>query len=571
MVDSDFMDARGEDGMAEDHQQLLPLCGTEGASWPSRLSQCAGVRWPVAAAALLACSVLTAGVAIVHVHGPLRPLRKAAIGSRGVPDQQKLDAVGGGASVKIWQTAREQGHLERLTDTNLAADFDFSGPTVTVDVGARDQQIVGFGGAFTESSAVTFQKMNPTLQEQFLSGYFDEAGLGFTVGRVHINSCDFSVASYSFDDHAGDVELQYFDSEASHDSQALIPLIQRAQQRISQRSQSMRLLATPWSPPSWMKGNAKMDTSSRPCIRPEYRDTWARYLAKWVSTYKAKGVPIWAMTVQNEPQGNSSWEACLMAPPEEADFLGEHLGPVMKSAHPEVSIFVHDDQKNMMPDYARAAFSHPTANKYTDGVAFHWYTGDWFDKVAEVHRQYPGAMLLASEATYEKRMWKPGAVQAYPEWRFGEGYAHDIIGDLNAGAMGWIDWNLLLDMSGGPNHVGNMCDAAAVADLQEQVLHWHPQYYYMGHFSKFILPGSTRLQTSVEGSTAYAGTLRGYGTCTGQDGLQATSFVRPDRQIVTVVLNCGDGPIEFKLRVGSGALRASVPAHGIQTYLLPAS
>lgn len=262
-----------------------------------------------------------------------------------------------------------------------------------------------------------------------------------------------------------------------------------------------------------------------------------------------------------------------MTSAEEASFLGDHLGPAMRQTHPDVNIFIYDDSKQLMVEYAQAAYNHPTAKEYVDGVAFHWYTGDWFNNVAQVHREYPQAILLASEATYERSQWKPGTLQTYAEFRFGEGYAHDIIGDLNAGSSGWIDWNLVLDISGGPNHVGNVCDAAMVVDFKTQKLHLHPQYYFVGHFAKFIPPGSKHLGTTVQGSKAYAGALRRYGTCTGDDGLEAVSFVRPDQQIVTVVLNCGETAVEFKIRhsakapQGACAIRSTIPAHSIQTYM----
>jgi len=325
-----------------------------------------------------------------------------------------------------------------------------------------------------------------------------------------------------------------------------------------------------------MKTNGKMASSGSPCIRQECRGTWADYVAKWIASYKAKGLPVWAVSVQNEPTVNAAWEACVLSPQEEADFLGEHLGPTLRKQHPEVLIFVYDDSKHLLPQYVDAILGHPKAADFVHGAAFHWYTGDLFENVAAVHEKFPNLTLLPSEATYERRMWDPHMTEAYADWRFGEGYAHDIIGDLNAGAAGWIDWNMLLEVSGGPNHVGNVCDAAVVADVAAQLLHRHPQYYFVGHFSKYISPGSRRLGVVVRregnattGSNNAALVTSSYGTCTGANGLEATSFRRPDRQIVAVVLNCGDNAIKFKLRLGDTAVETHVPAHAIQTYLFP--
>jgi len=484
---------------------------------------------------------------------------------------ERLQGLDSGMHVKLVQTAQGGGMLELRPDVPLGPSIAFSGgPVVDINLSSVDQEIAGFGGAFTESSAMMFQKLPAGMQEQLLEQYFGASGLGYTLGRIHINSCDFSAGSYSFDDTNGDLSLAHFDTAVTHDTQALIPLVQRAMQKVQQAGggQTLRLLATPWSPPAWMKRNHVMDGSASPCLRLECTSSWAEYIAKWVSAYKARNIPIWALTVQNEPMANSSWEACLMAPPEEADFLGGYLGPTMRREHPEVDIFVYDDSKHNIDAYATASLTHPTAAQYVRGIAFHWYTGDWFENVAAVHRKFPKATLLASEATYERTKWRAGMTQPYAEWGFGEGYAHDIIGDLNAGSAGWIDWNLLLDKQGGPNHVGNVCDAAMIA-TEQMTLELHPQYYFIGHFSKYIPPGSKRLWSTVRNSVKYSGTLRPYGTCTGQDGLEATAFLRPDQQVATVVLNCGDAPVSFKIRLGEHAITSSVPAHAIQTYMFP--
>jgi len=445
-------------------------------------------------------------------------------------------------------------------------DFDFIGPVVDI-LPDRGQTIAGFGGAFTESSALVFKELSQELKQEVLQGYFGASGIGLTLGRVHINSCDFSRSHYSFDDHDGDLELKHFDRNASHDAEALIPFIQAAQDVIEAQGKSLQLLATPWSPPAWMKTSRQMDHSGRPCLRSGVQETWAKYIARWIDAYNLHGIQIWAVTVQNEPENNAVWEGCVMTPQEEADFLGDHLGPVLESTHPSVLIFVHDHNKDHVYDRASAMLGRAKASKYADGVAFHWYTGDGFEAVKQVQQDFPKALMLASEATYEKHRWKKGASLVTGYWSFGEGYAHDIIGDLNAGSIGWIDWNLLLDEQGGPNHANNSCDAAMMANLTAQKLYRHPQYYYLGHFSKFIPKDSKLLKTTVGPTLSYRGSQRPYGTCTAADGLQATSALRPDNAVATVVLNCGDDTIKFKLREGSRAARAAIPPHSIQTYV----
>jgi glucosylceramidase len=475
-----------------------------------------------------------------------------------------------GEGVKLIETSKDGEKFESKGDLPISDDFDFEGPIVDIDATQVDQKITGFGGAFTEAAAVIFKKLSPDQQEELLNLYFGKDGIGYTVGRVHINSCDFSEKNYNFADEENDWDLVHFDDEVKHDTKALIPLIQRASQKAVGAGNDLRLLASPWSPPAWMKTNGQMDTTDLPNgLKPECSAVWAKYISRWITAYKNHEINIRWMTAQNEPMNAPGWEACGFSPEDQANFVGQHLGPTLKQDHPEVGIFVFDDSKHNMYAYAEAALKNDEAKQYVHGVAFHWYTGDLFENVAAVHKDFPEAVLLPSEATYERRLWQEGKEQAYSEWRFGEGYAHDIIGDLNAGAVGWIDWNLLLDKNGGPNHVGNVCDAAMVASEDEKSVEVHPQYYYIGHFSKYLLVGSQHLGTKVKGSTQFGGGPRDYGTCTGEDGLQATSFKRPDGLIAVVVLNCGDDEIEFKIREGESAIRTRIPAHAIQTYLIP--
>mmetsp|Transcript_63215 Transcript_63215/g.116416 ORF Transcript_63215/g.116416 Transcript_63215/m.116416 type:complete len:265 (+) Transcript_63215:1-795(+) len=255
----------------------------------------------------------------------------------------------------------------------------------------------------------------------------------------------------------------------------------------------------------------------------------------------------------------------------EAEFLGQHLGPAMAASNPEVAIFAYDWDHPDIHEWAKTMHSHPNASRYVSGMAWHWYRGDLFNFIEKIHLDYPQAMLLPSEETYEQLMWHPGTKVEYGDWSFGEGYGHDIIGNLNAGALGWIDWNLILDPTGGPNKQGNVCDAAMMANTTTSTLFLHPQYHYIGHFSRYILPGSRRIKLKISGTQGpipyQKSRARGYGKCNADDGLQATAWQRPDKHIVVVALNCADQAVDFKIQNWDRALKAQIPAHGIQTYM----
>jgi glucosylceramidase len=435
----------------------------------------------------------------------------------------------------LWQTA--EGSKDRLTqqeDVVFSEAFAADGAVIEIS-GRPRHEIQGFGGAFTDAAASTMQALDKDKQDELMSSYFGPDGLGFTMGRVHINSCDFSGESYSFDDEDEDWDLKHFDKKVSHDAKALIPMIKRAQELLKEQGLNLSLLASPWSPPAWLKRSGEMDGSDKHCLRDDVDHIWANYISKWITAYEKHGIQVWAITAQNEPEYAAPWEACTWTKEEQTDFLASHLGPVIKKDHPKVLIFAFDHNKDHVHEWAKAVFGNTTSSKFTDGIAFHWYTGDGFDAVQKVHEDFPEKILLPSEATFEKASWSSG--NEWVEngvWRFGEGYAHDIIGDLKAGATGWIDWNLILDQDGGPNHVDNVCDAAIIVDKDAGEFHYHPQFYFLGHFSKFIPRGSRYLETTVTGSRTYDGKPRGYGSCWPDDGIQAAAFLRPDGDVALV-------------------------------------
>ena len=182
-----------------------------------------------------------------------------------------------------------------------------------------------------------------------------------------------------------------------------------------------------------------------------------QYFAKWITAYEAQGVPVWGVTVQNEPEATQPWESCIYTPEQTRDFVAEHLGPALEEAHPDVKILGYDHNKDHIEEWADALLSPDSASaKYMDGIAFHWYSGSCFDNVANVAESYPDALLLPSEACFELTVLSDDEGEATwianGTWSKGEGYGYDIMGDLNAGSSGWTDWNILLDHEGGPNH-----------------------------------------------------------------------------------------------------------------------
>ena len=413
-----------------------------------------------------------------------------------------------------------------------------SSAIIKIDDSSTFQTIVGFGGAFTESAAYALSKLSPEKRNEAIKAYFDpKDGLGYTLCRTHINSCDFSLDNYAYDETAGDTELKHFD--ISRNKRLLIPLIKDA---MAVAGTDFKLFSSPWSPPAWMKTNGEMNHGGK--LKPEYRDAWALYFAKYIKAYKQEGINIWGLTIQNEPAATQSWDSCIWSAEEEGQFVRDHLGPTLeKHGLGDVKVMVWDHNRDIIFERVEPILSDPKTAKYVWGVGFHWYAPEKFENLDKVHRAFPDKKLVFTEGCQE------GGVHL-GSWALGERYAHDILGDLNNWTVGWTDWNMVLDETGGPNHVGNFCDAPIIANAKENKLYYQSSYYYLGHFSKYIRPGAVRIGCSMDNCP-----------------LEATAFKNLNGQIVVNVMNKMDSDTEFQLQLPKGSVRVLSPAHSIMTLL----
>jgi len=454
----------------------------------------------------------------------------------------------------------------RVFETHLASDIklreqdtvsfyeDKSGPEGREDslLNIYDeveyQEILGFGGAFTEACTLNLENMGEELKKKVLELYFDrEKGIGYNFCRSTINSCDFSEDFYSYDDVEGDFELEHFD--ISHDKKTIIPTIREAMEV----GENLLLYATPWSPPAWMKTNGKMSKGGK--LKPECRQAWADYFGRFLQEYEKEGIPIWGITLQNEAKAEQGWESCWYSAEEEREFATEYLKPAFQEMGLEDrKILFWDHNKERVVDRALATMNSPKARDTFDGVAVHWYSGDHFSALDVTHRLFPEKYIISSEQCTGKGK-SPEAS--------GERYAHDIIGNLNNWANAWVDWNMVLDEDGGPDHwkeeqkasgwpeekiwVG---EAPIVYDRAGKKLDIRSSYYYMGHFSKFIRRGAKRIGSSIFDSA-----------------LETCAFRNPDGSTVCIVLNRTEKDRQFALRFHTLLADVEVKAHGICTFI----
>ena len=442
----------------------------------------------------------------------------------------------------------------RLTPTDTVA-FKPLEPTsegkvyIFVDPRKTFQPFIGIGGALTDAAAETFAKLPAARQDELITAYYSaDRGIGYTLGRTNIHSCDFSSESYTYVTE-GDKDLTSF--SIAHDLRYRIPLIKRAMAASGNR---LKLFASPWSPPAYMKDNNDMLHGGH--LRPEYARAWALYFAKFIESYRKEGIPLWGITIQNEPMATQRWESCVFQAQDERDFLKNDLGPVMaqQGLLGKVNIIVWDHNRDLIIERALAIFDDAAAAKYAWGIGFHWYE-DWsggqqmYGNVALVHRLYPDKHILFTEGT-------PATFDStgYGRWSLGEAYGRSMVNDFNSGAEGWTDWNILLDEHGGPNHVGNFCFAPIHADTRTGKLIYTNSYYYIGHFSKFIRPGARRILASPSRSM-----------------LLTTAFVNDDGTVAVVVMNPTPRSGQYFLVVGSASVEISSRPHSIQTVVFKAS
>ena len=407
-----------------------------------------------------------------------------------------------------------------------------------VDPAHAFQEIEGFGGAFTEAAAVTLHQAAPEQQEEILRAYFDPVhGLGYTLCRTHMNSCDFSLGNYAHADVPGDLALAHFTID--RDRRDLIPMI-RAAQRVA--GGPLKLFASPWSPPAWMKTNGEMNHGGS--LRPGCREAWAGCYVKFIEAYEAEGIPIWGLTVQNEPAAVQRWDSCVYSAEEERDFVRDHLGPALhRAGRRDVKLMVWDHNRDLLYHRVKPVYDDPECSRFVWGAGFHWYGGDHFENVQRVHDAWPDKGLLFTE----------GCMEGGPhlgEWASGERYGASLVNDLERWAAGWVDWNLLLDETGGPNHVGNLCGAPVHYDRRSRTIHYQSSYFYLGHFSRFVRPGARRVAVGNP-----------------RDDLLATAFRNPDGSVATVAMNRTDAPMALDIRIGEEAACGSLPPHAIVTLV----
>ncbi len=482
------------------------------------------------------------------------------------------------------------------------------------------QTIDGIGSSFTESSAYVLAHLDSAKRKDVMQAIYGQDGANFAFSRTHIGACDFSVyGKYSYADVPGDTELSSFsiaeDSNgfdpAKHpgikdEGYDLLPMIQEALSiKASQKDSEMRIIASAWTAPSWMKDIEDWYQPTTPennwqgsggTLKPEYVGTYANYLLRYLEAYQAAGVPIWGLTPVNEPHGNNGqWESMNFSPETQSEFVQKHLGPELRnSAFKDTKVLIFDQNRDGMEHWSDVLFPADKENKFVYGIAVHWYESTfkvYEDVFEKVHAKYPDYTIVHTEGCIDD-LGKPAPdgctdpegrteknwfqndefwwTQSASDWGYAVNwagvnsddhplynpvhrYARNIIVSLDHWATGWVDWNIVLDQQGGPNHVGNFCGAPIMIDTATQDVYYTPIFSVLSQFSRSIRPGDRAVQTNK-----MLGSLN-------PDDIHHCATLNEEGMLSIQVLNTSADPVQYQLQIGGQFAVIDIPENSVQT------
>ena len=461
-----------------------------------------------------------------------------------------------------------------------------SGPadaTVQVHPDRPRQEVLGIGSSLTQATAAALSSLSPEARRQVLELAFGPGGAAFSMARTHIASCDFSTSSYTYAPEA-DPSLAGFSLEVDRHNGHLALL----KDAVGVPGADFRLIASPWTAPPWMKDNNRFfqrEAHRGGKLLPEHNETFARYTARYIEAMAAEGVSIWGLTPVNEPHGNrGSWESMEMSPAEQAAYVAT-LGTVLQERGHDAKVFIYDQNRLGMQEYADTVFSDASAAPYATGTAVHWYDSTfrvYEDLLDALHAAWPERPILQTEGCIDNVFahgedkgpdaptpwwkddawfwrkeatdwgwdWAPNPEVDHPPYAPAFRYARDLVAGLGHWLAAWVDWNLVLDRRGGPNHVENFCLAPILVDGDE--VYVTPLFHILAQISRHTRPGAVVLESEVGGP----------------EGLWATALRGPDGRKVIHLFNETPVGKEVDLRWGGSSVRVLSPPASLVTAIL---
>jgi glucosylceramidase len=495
-----------------------------------------------------------------------------------------------------------------------------TGNIIKINPSITKQEIDGIGSSFTEASAFVLAHLDIAARKVVMEKIFSDKGANFSLTRTHIGSCDFSVeGKYSYLDKKGDSKLNSFSIAPDKDGfdqkkypgikdpyYDLLPMIEEALEiKNKQNDNELRIVASAWTAPAWMKDiedwfvkgtpeNNHQGTGGK--LKPEYEETYADYLIRYLDTYKSEGIKIWGITPVNEPHGNNGqWESMHFTPESQNEFIKNYLGPkLVKNEFKNVKLLTFDQNRDGLEHWADVVLGDEETARYVYGSAVHWYesTNKVYEDVFErVNAKFPNHAIIHTEGCIDdlgkdapggitdphrfkekewfnndsfwwnenatdwaySATWQAVKMEDHPIYTPVHRYARNIIVSIDHWLKGWIDWNVVLDQRGGPNHVGNFCGAPIMIDTETKQIYYTPIYYILAQFSRTIRPGDKAVQTDK--------ILSGLDS----DALHACATINNSNLLTVQLLNTTKEPLEFSLQIeDQNAIIKMVP-NSVQT------
>ncbi len=439
-------------------------------------------------------------------------------------------------SVNYWLTKGDQSALLQKRSTVLITGAPTGGLTIEIDPTKTQQTVDGFGYTLTGGSAYLLNKLPAAQRQSLLQEIFGtgENSIKVSYLRLSIGASDLSQEVFSYNDlPAGETDPTLSKFSLSKDTVDLIPVLKE----VLAINPNIKLMGSPWSPPTWMKDNKSSIGGS---LLPEYYASYAQYFVKYIQAMKANGINIDAITIQNEPHHGGNNPSMVMNAPEQAEFIKNHLGPAFRAANINTKIVIWDHNCNK-PEYPITVLNDPEAKQYIDGSAFHLYEGD-ISALSTVKQAHPDKNLYFTEQWTGAK----GSFDGDLMWHI----RNVIIGSMKHHSRIALEWNLANDGGFNPHTPGGCTECKGAITLDGNI-NRNVAYYIIAHAAKFAPPGSTVLITNAPGNAP-----------------AHIAFKRPDGKITVIVLNDGNSISEFNLVVGDKHVKGGLPAKAVATFLL---
>ena len=438
-------------------------------------------------------------------------------------------------NVVKWLTKTDKSVLfQKQSATQAFSKISNTYPSIYIDDSKTFQSIDGFGYTLTGGSTMLINEMNTIERTKLLQELFatDGNNIGISYLRISIGASDLDGNVFSYNDlPAGETDLKLAKFSLVEDQKHLIPVLKQ----ILTINPKIKILGSPWSPPTWMKTN---DNSKGGSLKPEYYDVYARYLVKYIQAMKNEGILIDAITIQNEPLHPGNNPSLLMPQDEQGNFLKKNLGPIFKQANLSTKIIIYDHNADR-PDYPISILNDPETRKYIDGSAFHLYGGN-VENIRSVHEAHPDKSLYFTE----QWIGAPGNFSGDLSWHT----KNLIIGASRNWCKTVLEWNLAADPKQNPHTIGGCTECLGAITIGETVVR-NPAYYIVAHASKFVRPNSVRIASNI--------TMN----------LPNVAFKTPNGKTVLIVLNEGNKTQEFNIRYHNKQITTTLDAGSVATYV----